>query len=46
MIMKINLEIKPKEWLYMAVAFVVIFLLLSGDTAEAIRLVYAILTKR
>ena len=44
--MKVNIEIKPKEWLYLAVAFVVIFLLLSGDTANAVRIVYTLITRK
>lgn len=43
--MKLNIEVKPKEWLYLAVAFAVIFLLLNGKIQEALRLAYALITR-
>lgn len=41
--MKINLEIKPKEWLSLAVFILLMILLMQGHTQQAYELVQKIL---
>lgn len=37
--MKLNIEIKPKEWLLIALFLVIIFLVIKGDVGAAIQVI-------
>lgn len=37
--MKLNIELNPKEWLYITLAIVIIYLILKGDIIEAEELI-------